>query len=153
MRYDFDRINAYLHKCIILRHMFGLWRMVSKHVYTAFCQFILRLWRIFSKNVAYRRIITIFLILNLVFESNSELRKIRGPFGFLRQKKFKENFQNFQHLSPRNKYSFWLTIKRLLFVQICRFLVLSAGFWCCIFGHFWRHNVIECLIVFSAYES
>ena len=34
------RINAYLHKCILLRYIFGLWGMVLKHVYTACFQFI-----------------------------------------------------------------------------------------------------------------
>ncbi len=33
-------INAYLHECIDLRHIFGLWGMVLKYVYAAYFQFI-----------------------------------------------------------------------------------------------------------------
>ena len=88
------RINAYLPKCIFLRYSFGFWGIVSKHLYAAYFQFIFSLWESFKKS-NYRYIMTIFLILRLIFEANSELK---WATWVLMHKKLSQKFSNFSAL-------------------------------------------------------
>ena len=72
--YSLYQANAYLHQCMTLRYIFCLWGLVLKRFYAAYFQFIGSLWKQMLNKFNYWHMITIFLILKLIFESNWELK-------------------------------------------------------------------------------
>ncbi len=145
-----SRVNAYFNKCHILRYISGLWGMILKHVYAAYLQFIGDLEWINLRKSSHRQKATNFKILKLIFWS--KLSTKIDEFGSNALENSQMKFQKFSVLAPTLNEEFLIHNRKVIFGPNQPFFGGFLSIFCCIFGRFWRHNLIACSLVFSAYE-